>query len=723
MKNSKKRVFLTVYLLVTILLTSIFGSSALAAPAEAEPGTAPNATRTTRALFSMESNLNSATESSSTALKPIVNETGFITLSLDAKAVDTNAHADIQVDKPSAGATVRSAYLATSDVWGSYGRPLADNIVQLNDVPVTWSKHVTAPYGCNNAWADVTSIIKPIVDAAPKGIVNIDYSEKAYLDGSILAVVFDDPEKTVNNSVVLLFGAQNISGDTFNIGLANPINKNDPNLAMDFSLGISFGYQPSNQVSYVSVNGNRLTSSAGGQDDGFDGNGGLITVGGIGDSKENPSDPYAGASNCRYDDELYNLLPYINDGDTRITVDTINPSNDDNIFFAGLYVSSANAIVGEGIILDPVSAKGIIRNNHTVSATLQDDNGNLLANREVTFKITSGPNKDKTEVVVTDSAGKASFTYSSLSTGTDTIIASFTNSQGNTQFSNQAQVEWVQPSLVFKYFNTDNKHKFKGPTDSVVDSSGNIYVSDFYNNCIVKFTSNGAFVNKYGTLGSNTGQFNKPSGLAIDASDNIYVADTYNNRIVMFKDSDGNGTIEASEWKTFGGVVGNGELQFNKPMGITVKGTKAYVADTYNSRIAMFDVVSSEEWSTLGSEGSANGQFKIPYDVTVDNVGNMWVSDTLNNRVQEFDLNGQYVSQFTANLPYGISCDADGKVYVAERQTGFIKCISDSKVYGGKGNAEGLFASPVGVNVDPSGSIWVVDVTAGKIQHTVEVYQ
>jgi len=406
--------------------------------ASSEPGTASNTTRSTFIVS------NSTTESSSTALKPIVDETGLITLSLDSKGVNNNAHENIRVNKPSAGATVKSAYLATTDVWGLYGRPLDNGIVELNGNPITWDKNITAPYGSHNAWADVTSIVKPIADAAPKGIINVDYTEKASLDGSILAVIFNDPAQTVNNSVVLLFGAQNITGDTFNIGLANPVNKNDPKLAMDFSLGISYGCQPSSpsQYSIVNVNGKRLTSSAGGQDDGFGDNGGLITVGGIGDSNANPPDPNATPSSCRYDDELYNLLPFINDGDTKIAVDTVNPSNDDNIFFAGLSVSSANAIVGEGIILDPVSDKGIIGNNHTVTATLQDDNGNLLVNKEVKFNIISGPNKNKTTVVTTGSNGKASFTYTSLFTGIDTLNASFTNSQSETVFSNQVQMEW-----------------------------------------------------------------------------------------------------------------------------------------------------------------------------------------------------------------------------------------------------------------------------------------
>ena len=70
-------------------------------------------------------------------------------------------------------------------------------------------------------------------------------------------------------------------------------------------------------------------------------------------------------TNKRSDDELYSLLPFVKDGDTQILVHTLNPSMDDNILFAGLYIRSATAIVGKGILLSPASAT-----NHWVNPIL-----------------------------------------------------------------------------------------------------------------------------------------------------------------------------------------------------------------------------------------------------------------------------------------------------------------------------------------------------------------
>ena len=68
-----------------------------------------------------------------------------------------------------------------------------------------------------------------------------------------------------------------------------------------------------------------------------------------------------------------------------------------------------------------------------------------------------------------------------------------------------------------------------------VDGSGEVYVADFGNNRIQKFTGSGTFVTKWGSYGSADGQFNAPHGVAVDGSGNVYVADTYNYRIQKFE--------------------------------------------------------------------------------------------------------------------------------------------------------------------------------------------
>ena len=149
-------------------------------------------------------------------------------------------------------------------------------------------------------------------------------------------MIYEDPLLPLS-TVALLDGGQKTGGETTTVNFAGPLSGvGDPGFFADMSLGISFSIT-SGQTSLIDINGTRLTSSAGGYDDGTAGDGGLITAGGIGDTNGNPAAPNSTSSP---DDELYSLLGFLSDGDTGFTIRTENPSNDDNIFFMGLHVSA-----------------------------------------------------------------------------------------------------------------------------------------------------------------------------------------------------------------------------------------------------------------------------------------------------------------------------------------------------------------------------------------------
>jgi len=279
------------------------------------------------------------------SLVQLVTETGLISLSIDGLGVYPENTGIIQVEKP-AGATVRKAYMAAASTGGSYYHIVTGDI-KIDGVGIAWDYEVSSSIYSYNYWAEVTSIVKPKIDAAPAGRIDFTITENLAhtddIDGELLAVIFDDPCQLECNTVVLLFGAQDVLGDEFTIVLPAPIDLSEPYLTLGFSLGISFGYQTGgSQYSYVNINGIRMTSWAGGEDDCVDPpglNGKLLTVGGLDDNTANPPDPYHLAfGDFRYDDELYNLIDLVEDGDTSITVWTQNPSHDDNIFFGALYL-------------------------------------------------------------------------------------------------------------------------------------------------------------------------------------------------------------------------------------------------------------------------------------------------------------------------------------------------------------------------------------------------
>ncbi|MFP8880223.1 MAG: choice-of-anchor L domain-containing protein, partial [Myxococcota bacterium] len=391
--------------------------------------------------------------SAQAVLDILVNETGNISLSADG-AGSTGDSATIQVEKPNAAATVRSAFLSCA---ATGARVIGDDEVSLNGNPVSFSVSAANSTGeifFHNVFGEVTAIVKPTVDAALPGLVDFTQSEAltstGFIEGCALYVIFDDPGAT-DGTIFILFGSQTTTGDSFNVTLAEPLDT--ANDTADFGLAISFSFQGSKMVSSIDINGTRLTSSAGGHDDGGDSNGALVTVGGIGDTNDNPA-PFDAPNGPRFDDELYSLLPLLGPGDTSIRIDTINPSDDDNIF-AGHMVFSGMAIEGEGIVLPPTEASNSVGTSHTITASVVGDSGDPVADRLVGFNVIAGPscgassdpgqgecapNNDCT----TDASGRVSWTYTKNgSTGRDAITAKFTTSQGLPARSSRATRSWL----------------------------------------------------------------------------------------------------------------------------------------------------------------------------------------------------------------------------------------------------------------------------------------
>lgn len=221
-----------------------------------------------------------------------------------------------------AGSTVVAAYLYTSAYYtGAVGGTFASSVID-------YSANLGVNAGYLNAWrADVTSLVKPVIDGGAGGIYNFDITEtSSFQDGSALVVVYSNAALGVS-SIGILDGFSASTGDTTSINFAEPLDPSGLGFKAEMMLGIGFSCCGS-QYSTVKVNGQTLTNNAGNHDDGHLDNGGLITVGGF-DDPLSPVDP-----TYDQDHERYDLASFIKKGDTKIVVDTLNPSNDDNIFLA-----------------------------------------------------------------------------------------------------------------------------------------------------------------------------------------------------------------------------------------------------------------------------------------------------------------------------------------------------------------------------------------------------
>ena len=269
--------------------------------------------------------------------------------------------------------------------------------------------------------------------------------------------------------------------------------------------------------------------------------------------------------------------------------------------------------------------------------------------------------------------------------------------------------------------------QFQYPRGIAVDSSGNVYVADSWNDRIQKFDSCGTFLVKWGGYGTGDGQFNLPRGIAADSSGNVYVADTKNYRIQKFSSIDGINYTIAAKW----GSYGPGDGQFNLPHGIAADSSgNVYVADSSNDRIQKFNS-SGTLLAKWGSQGSGDGEFRWPYGIAADssgNVYNVYVADQLNHRIQKFDSNGAFLLEWGSlgsgdgqfRYPHGIAVDLSGDVYVTDFDDDRIqKFDSDGNFitkWGSYGSGEGEFNNPYGIAVDYSGIVYVLDTFNNRIQ-------
>ena len=240
--------------------------------------------------------------------------------------------------------------------------------------------------------------------------------------------------------------------------------------------------------------------------------------------------------------------------------------------------------------------------------------------------------------------------------------------------------------------------QFDYPVGVATDAAGNVYVTEnsFDSQRVQKFTSNGAFITTWGSKGSGNGQFSYPNGIATDTAGNVYVADPGspvpgfpgNNRIQKFTS---NGAF-ITKWGGFGS--GNGQL--NVPTGVATDAVgNVYVVDNRNHRIQKF--TSNGAFITAwGGQGSGNARFEYPFLIATDASSNVYVGDSDNQRIQMFTSNGAFVAKWgnrgtgdgQFRYPSGIATDDGGNVYVADGASNRIQKFGRPPVAGRCFNAE-----------------------------------
>jgi len=306
------------------------------------------------------------------------------------------------------------------------------------------------------------------------------------------------------------------------------------------------------------------------------------------------------------------------------------------------------------------------------------------------------------------------------------------------------------------------------PCSLTVDKLGNFYIADENNNCIRKVAPSG-IITTYAGIGvlafsgdggpATAAEIAAPAGVCSDTSGNIYIADYYNNRIRRVNTS---GIINTIAGDGHGGYSGDGGpatlAELNYPVGVAVDVSgNVYIADYNNYRIRM--VNTSGTISTIagngyagfyGDGGPATAAEIMTSGVSVDKNGDLFITDY--GRIRK--VTSGVISLFAGNGAPGFSGDgglatsaecelnipgpsapineveyASGNVFIADKRNNRIRIVNASGIigtfavngiqsYSGDGGVatSAEIGSPSGVAMDSYGNLFIADTYNNRIR-------
>lgn len=259
-----------------------------------------------------------------------------------------------------------------------------------------------------------------------------------------------------------------------------------------------------------------------------------------------------------------------------------------------------------------------------------------------------------------------------------------------------------------------------GPYGIAVDTKGLVYVADQKVGAIFIFNTEtheaqlirNGFEAHFGWI----------NGLAIDDDNRLFVSDGKMRRVLIF-----------SPAREVEGQITEG---LEDPVGIALDTSNRflYVVDTQQDQVIVYDADTLKLLRRIGTGGknhflTSAGDFAAPQGIAVDKDGNIYVTDTLNDRVESFDADGVFISTFGKPgdgpgyfaRPKGIAVDGDGHIWVADEMQDRLQVFNKEGqllTYIGMGHGElpGQFKALVGVAVDKQNRVFTTEQYPGRLQ-------
>lgn len=266
------------------------------------------------------------------------------------------------------------------------------------------------------------------------------------------------------------------------------------------------------------------------------------------------------------------------------------------------------------------------------------------------------------------------------------------------------------------YIKGSPRKQIAGPYGIEMDAEGRLYVVDtFYRAIHVFDTASGKH---YLFPEKKVEALLSPVNIALGTEGRIYISDSEAKRIHVFTD----------HGKKYLKSIGQGHLQ--RPTGLAVNGNtgELLVLDTTASRLVVFDESDLSLKRVVGKEGEDKEGLHYPTNITVTQQGDVYITDSLNYRIQKRSPDLAFISNFGApgdspghfSRPKGVATDSDGHVYVIDALFDNVQIFDSAGrlllAFGRPGSGSGEFWLPNSIFIDDSDRIYISDSYNKRVQ-------
>ena len=304
-----------------------------------------------------------------------------------------------------------------------------------------------------------------------------------------------------------------------------------------------------------------------------------------------------------------------------------------------------------------------------------------------------------------------------LANDEDRVYAANTYDNSVKAYNRDGSTAWTQT--------TCGGEAFSRPRDVGLADDGHVVVADTDNDRLaVLDPADGSCVRTFGNRGTAAGQFKAPRSVSADGDGGLWVADALNYRVQHVTMT--GGSLGATPVDAYG----DGPQQFRSPHCVTPLpgSTEVAVCDPFNFRVAVYGGAGATPAydRTVGGARPAEGGFNGAFAVAYGPDGSLYAADWFNHRIQKFDADGDFVTQWggygpkngSLIFPRGLVVTDAGDVVVTDSENNRIDVFTADGEFVKQVKPAGTALSrPHQTALDGSGGYWVADTNNNRVLH------